>query len=119
MRRKPFGARLVESMREGLSALKSGAAPPRIERPELPGPPAFTKRGIAELRTSYGLTQREFSKLMMISPKTLQSWEQGTRKPGGAALRFLQVLQSPETLNQVFRLRNADEKARTGKTVPK
>ena len=92
-------------MREGLSALKQGKDLPVTYRPSMPQAPALTSGNVVDIRVSFGLTQAEFSKLVMVSPKTIQSWEQGTRRPSGTALRILQLLQSPDALEPIMRYR--------------
>jgi putative transcriptional regulator len=39
-----------------------------------------------------GLSQRVFAKLVGVSVKTLQNWEQGRRQPSGPAVVLLTVL---------------------------
>jgi putative transcriptional regulator len=39
-----------------------------------------------------GFSQRVFAKLVSMSVKTLQNWEQGRRQPSGPAAVFLTVL---------------------------
>jgi putative transcriptional regulator len=52
-----------------------------------------------EVRTRLGLNQEAFARLLCISVKTLQNWEQGRREPTGAAMRLLQVADKhPEVL---------------------
>lgn len=52
-----------------------------------------------EVRERLGLTQEAFARLLCISVKTLQNWEQGRREPTGAAMRLLQVADKhPEVL---------------------
>ena len=52
-----------------------------------------------EVRTRLGLSQEAFARLLCISVKTLQNWEQGRREPTGAAMRLLQVADKhPEVL---------------------
>jgi putative transcriptional regulator len=46
----------------------------------------------ADLRAQYGLSQAEFASLLNISVRTLQQWEQGTRKPTGPALTLLRIV---------------------------
>ena len=54
---------------------------------------------IPETRRKMGLTQAEFSRLLGISIRTLHHWEQGTRKPSGAARVLLRVArQNPEAV---------------------
>jgi putative transcriptional regulator len=39
------------------------------------------------------MSQAMFARLLNVSPKTVQSWEHGTRKPSQAALRLIQVFE--------------------------
>jgi putative transcriptional regulator len=53
----------------------------------------------SEARTRVGLTQAEFAKLLGVSVRTLQDWEQGRREPTGAAQTLLRVAeQHPRVL---------------------
>nr|WP_306298211.1 helix-turn-helix domain-containing protein [Crenothrix polyspora] len=45
-----------------------------------------TMTDAAQARSFVGLSQVEFAKLLGVSPRTLQDWEQGRREPTGAAL---------------------------------
>jgi putative transcriptional regulator len=44
-----------------------------------------------EARASVGLSQQEFARLLGVSARTLQDWEQGRREPTGAARTLLKV----------------------------
>jgi len=44
------------------------------------------------MRKTMGLSQRGFAKLVGVSVKTLQNWEQGRRQPSGPAAVLLTVL---------------------------
>lgn len=46
---------------------------------------------VAKLREHYGLSQAQFAALLGISVGTLRGWEQGRRKPEGAARVLLRV----------------------------
>ena len=48
---------------------------------------------VKELRERIGLTQEEFSRLIGVSIKTLQNWEQGRREPEGPAKALLRVVE--------------------------
>ncbi len=53
----------------------------------------------SEARSRVGLTQTEFAKLLGVSVRTLQDWEQGRREPTGAAQTLLRVAeQHPRVL---------------------
>ena len=47
---------------------------------------------IKELRTSFGLTQKEFAKAIGVAATTISSWERGHYKPDGVACRFMFLL---------------------------
>jgi putative transcriptional regulator len=67
---------------------------------KLPPPvPAMPAREIRLIRTRLGLTQAEFAILLNVPKVTAVAWENGIRKPSGAALRLLSVARShPEAL---------------------
>lgn len=53
----------------------------------------------AEARSRVGLSQQEFARLLGVSARTLQDWEQGRREPTGAAKMLLRVaVAHPEVL---------------------
>jgi putative transcriptional regulator len=53
----------------------------------------------AEARSKVGLSQQEFARLLGVSARTLQDWEQGRREPTGAAKTLLWVaVAHPEVL---------------------
>lgn len=45
----------------------------------------------AKARVKVGISQAKFADLMGVSKRTLQDWEQGRRKPTGAAVTLLRV----------------------------
>jgi putative transcriptional regulator len=54
---------------------------------------------IAQARSRLGMSQAELANLMGVSTRTLQDWEQGRRKPTGAAQTLLRVaIAHPEAL---------------------
>jgi putative transcriptional regulator len=56
----------------------------------------------AQARSFVGLSQVEFAKLLGVSPRTLQDWEQGRREPTGAAKTLLKVaVNHPEVLREL------------------
>ena len=76
----------VKQMRRGQAA--------RVTRVKIPQ--------AAEARSRVGLSQQDFARLLGVSARTLQDWEQGRRKPTGAAKTLLRVAFShPEVLREL------------------
>jgi len=58
---------------------------------------------IAKARHKIGLTQSEFAKLLGVSLRTLQEWEQGRRQPSGAAKSLIAIaIKRPEILKEIL-----------------
>lgn len=58
---------------------------------------------IVEARLNCGLSQRQFAAALRISPRTLQQWEQGRRRPSGAAETLLKIVaRHPEVLRELM-----------------
>jgi len=89
---------LLESVKQAV-AIKRGEMKPsrtfRINR----------KNEVAAARAKLGLSQNRFAALLGISSSTLKNWEQGRRRPTGAAKVLLKVTrelsskQQPRPLN--------------------
>lgn len=57
---------------------------------------------VVTVRMQSGLSQSLFAKLLGVSVRTLQEWEQGRRKPSGAAQTLLTIAQRhPEVLQEL------------------
>ncbi|MDR1163042.1 MAG: helix-turn-helix domain-containing protein [Candidatus Accumulibacter sp.] len=53
----------------------------------------------SDARRKIGLSQAQFSKLLGVSLRTLQEWEQGRREPSGAARTLLKIaVKRPEVV---------------------
>jgi len=92
-----FDAAAFVARVEGFAA---GHAPAR-QRTVTPPPSvkAMPAKAIRALRLQLGCTQVEFAALLNVPKVTAISWENGTRKPSGAALRLLAVAKHhPEAL---------------------
>jgi putative transcriptional regulator len=46
---------------------------------------------VADVRQRTGLSQSEFARLLGVSVRTLQEWEQGRRAPSGAARTLILI----------------------------
>lgn len=60
------------------------------------------KAQVAAARAATGLSQAAFAKLLGVSVRTLQEWEQGRKMPSGAAATLLKVAsRHPEVLQEL------------------
>ncbi len=60
---------------------------------------------VTQARAKSGLSQSQFAKLLGVSMRTLQEWEQGRRKPSGAAQALLTIAaKRPDIIREVFAL---------------
>jgi putative transcriptional regulator len=83
--KRDIGAELLESVRQ----IKAGQG--RVVYPPM-----------AAARAASGLSQSQFATLMGVSVRTLQDWEQGRRKPSGAAQTLLAVAaRHPDVLREL------------------
>ena len=70
-----------------------------IEKDEIIPP---EKALVALARAATGLSQAAFAKLLGVSTRTLQEWEQGRKSPSGAAATLLKVAaRHPEVLQEL------------------
>lgn len=90
--KRDLGAELLASVLE-MKAGKQG----RVHRIAL--------SEVTQARASSGLSQSQFAKVLGVSIRTLQEWEQGRRKPSGAAQALLTIAaKRPEVIREVFAL---------------
>ena len=101
MNEKDF-ARLELSLKQAAAHAKGEIVEGmRVDRfpvpPPVPKPRSKTK--IVTLRHNLNCSQASFAKLLNVSVKTVQAWEQGVRKPSYAALKLLAIAEKhPEAL---------------------
>lgn len=89
---------LKESLEQVLQHARGKRADLRIT--VLPAPPSPMSRSeIVQLRQELNCSQAVFARLLNVSLKTVQAWEQGVREPGDAALKLLTIARkNPEAL---------------------
>lgn len=86
--KRDLGAELLESVRQ----MKSGRIGKIHQVVILP---------VVSARMKSGLSQSEFAKLLGVSVRTLQDWEQGRREPSGAAKTLIAIAERrPEVLRE-------------------
>lgn len=67
---------------------------------EIPAPPKlFKPEEIRRIRESLHASQATFARILCVSPKAVQSWEQGLRRPQRSSLRLLAIAKAnPQVL---------------------
>lgn len=87
MSKRNIGAEILESVR----AIKRGEGKRfEVEEPD-----------VKVVREKSGLSQAAFAALLGVSPRTLQDWEQGRRRPTGPARSLLRIADlHPEALRR-------------------
>jgi len=90
---KELFADLVQSLKEATA----------IARGEMPPSRVFVVKSdslnVRAVRAKTGLSQSQFARLLRVSPKTLQNWEQHRRKPSGPAAALLTLAdKAPDTV---------------------
>ena len=87
--KRDLGAELLESVMQ----MKSSSAS-RIHKVEIPP--------VVSARLKSGLSQSDFAKLLGVSIRTLQDWEQGRRQPSGAAKTLIAIAERrPDILKEI------------------
>jgi putative transcriptional regulator len=95
--RKPLFDRLKMGLEEAIQHAK-GEITLKSTTLEMPDrAPAVSAEEITKLRLQSGMSQAVFAQLLNVSTKTIQSWEQGQRKPSQAELRLIQVFRHDPT----------------------
>lgn len=99
MSEETFGA-IMESLGQALDHARGQRHDLRTTRLELPpAPRQLSSKEIAGIRNRLNYSQGVFARLLNVSVKTVQGWEQGLREPSDAALKLLAIADKhPEAL---------------------
>ena len=101
MRRKrpPLAERLKTALQEGIEYARGER---ELKTTLVPVARDFTPKQIIAIREKRGLSQTRFAHLLSVNVKTLQSWEQGVRKPSKPTMRLLQIFDSPADFQPIL-----------------
>ncbi|MGY4786433.1 helix-turn-helix domain-containing protein [Bacillus safensis] len=53
--------------------------------------PIYRNIDVKNIRKKMNMTQKQFSKTLGVSVKTIEAWENGRNKPNGVAMRLLEI----------------------------
>src|SRR4051812_46599322 len=89
--RKPLFERLKTGLEEGIMHAR-GEITLKTYTLEMPDPPPEVRADeLTRFRLESGMSQAVFARVLNVSAKTVQRWEQGARRPSQAALRLIQL----------------------------
>jgi DNA-binding transcriptional regulator YiaG len=79
-------------------------------------PRAYKSEEIKRVRDKLRISQTLFAQLLGVDPKTVRSWEQGSRKPSRMACRFIEEIEAAPKhwrgrLDQVFVVKKSKPRA--------
>ena len=98
-KRNSLFERLQQGLEEGIAHAQEKLTLKTVEIPE--EPPEIDAKTVAALRARASMSQTVFAKMLNVSTKTLQSWEQGVRQPSDASRRLIQIFSThPEVICQ-------------------
>ena len=100
-KRLPVAEQIRKGLEEGIRHAR-GEITLKTTTLEIPDdPPEIDAPTLVALREQSRMSQAVFARLLNVSTKTVQSWEQGVRTPSHASRRLLQIYsQHPETVCQ-------------------
>ena len=81
---------LVDSIKEAGKIKRGQKRPVRTRRIAAPD--------VRKIRLKAGLSQSQFARMIHVSAKTLQNWEQKRRRPNGPAIALLKVVDTEPEL---------------------
>jgi len=90
--RRPLFERLRQGLEEGISHARGELTLRTVKVPE--EPPEIDAKTLAALRDRAAMSQAVFARMLNVSTRTLQSWEQGLRQPSDASRRLIQIFSS-------------------------
>ena len=90
---------LMEGFHDAIARKKGHKVALRVT--EIPRVKPMRPRQIKRIRLALGASQSVFAYILNVSPKVVQSWEHGARRPTNAALKLLSIAQNnPQILLQ-------------------
>lgn len=105
MKKSKLGQNLIQSLKD-VTKYEKGRKNLRTTTIEIPDPaPIWKKEEIQHIRKDvFHVSQPIFAAVLSVKPATIKAWEQGQKRPSGAANRLLQILSLQpkiiETLNR-------------------
>ena len=106
-KRPPLADRLIEGLTEGIDYARGSK---ELATSVVPAGRSYSGEQVAEIRGRRRMSQAQFAKLLAVSVKTLQSWEQGVREPSRPAMRLLQIFDQPSEFSSLLAVRESSSR---------
>lgn len=97
--RPKLADRLTKSLTEGI---EFAGGKIELAKTIVPSGKTYTGQEVAAIRNRQHMSQAQFARFLAVNVKTLQSWEQGARKPSKPAMRLLQICDQPEAFRSLL-----------------
>jgi putative transcriptional regulator len=98
-KRSSLSERLKKGLTEGIEFARGDLD---LATTVVPAGHSFSGEEVVAIRTRRHMSQAQFAMLLAVHVKTLQSWEQGVRKPSKPTMRLLQIFDKPEDFRAVL-----------------
>lgn len=102
---------MVEALNQAIEYEKGNKSMARIRVvtiPDIEPMSEYTKEDIRNIRQKTNLPQKYFAELVGVSPRAVEAWETGKRKPTGTARRLFQLIEKdPRIIDTIIRERSA------------
>lgn len=100
--KKTLGAELIQGLKEAIEHQKGTLKLREVIR-NIKIAPTYKSSKIIQLRSRLGLSQNGLAKILCVSPRTVQSWEQGIRIPNRSVHRLLELIEKkPNTIFEIL-----------------
>jgi len=100
-KRSPVAQRLKKGLLEGIEFAREDM---NLATTVVPTGRSYSGEEVVAIRNRRHMSQAQFANLLAVSVKTLQSWEQGARKPSKPTMRLLQIFDAPEEFRTILSL---------------
>ncbi len=100
-KRTPLAQRLKKGLLEGIEFAREDL---NLAATVVPTGRSYSGAEVVAIRNRRQMSQAQFANLLAVSVKTLQSWEQGARKPSKPTMRLLQIFDAPEEFRTILSL---------------
>ena len=101
-KRPPLAERLKTGLVEGIDYARGERG---LTSSDVPTGRSYSGEEVAAIRARRKMSQAQFARLLAVSVRTLQSWEQGVRTPSKPTMRLLQIFDQPEAFRSVLVVR--------------